>query len=75
MFVAAISGKKVYGQFSIVGIIDNLKDAHKVLDKAKETLGIEFVKDEYHSVPHYHVYRNSTDDRDVILTIELAYKL
>lgn len=75
IFVAVISGKKVYGGFTIVGVIDTLDDAHKVLDKTEETLGIKFVKDEYYSNHHYHVYRNNTDDGDIMLTIELAHKL
>lgn len=74
-FVGIISGEKVHNGFVVIGIVDTITDSHKLVNKANEQFNITFVKDEYHSSPHWHVYRNITDDRDITLTIEVVLKL
>lgn len=74
-YVGVVSGEKVWNGFVVIGVINTLADEYKLIDATKEQFNIDFIKDEYHSYAQYHIYRNATDDRDIVLTIEHTLEL
>lgn len=74
-FVGVVSGEMVWNGFIVIGVINTLADEYKLIDTAKEQFNIDFIKDEYRSYSQYHIYRNATDYRDIVLTIEHTLEL